>query len=93
MKLMIRLSKSNILLVVSFAKKYGNFMKLFLEAGEKLPFKPLLGETLSATNDEKLSIYLEQISLKPSRTRVLITSLYKKFQLEGEIGVRSKAKC
>ena len=90
---MIQLNKLNILQVALFDKKYGNFMKVFLEADDKLPFKALIGETLTATNDEKLSIYFEQISVKPSRTRVLIISLYKKFQLEGEIAVRLIARC
>ena len=88
MDLMTQLNRQNIWLAVSLIKKYGNFMKMFLEASDKLPFKALLGETLSATNDEEFSIYLEQISIKPSRTRVLMTSLYKKFHLEGEISVK-----
>ena len=52
-----------------------------------MPVKPLLGETLTADIDEETLIYLEQVSAVPSITRVLITSIYKKLELSGEIKV------
>ena len=62
-------------------------MNELLNANEKLPFKPMLGETLVLTNDEGYTIYLEQVSVRPSVTRVLLTSFYNKLRLEGQFSV------
>lgn len=66
-------------------------MRLMLEANEQLPVKALLGETLTANIEDETHIYLEQVSVAPSITRVLITSIYKKLRLWGEVRVGSPA--
>lgn len=58
---------------------------MLLESTEKLPIKALLGETLIANIEDDLYIYLEQISVAPAITRVLITSVYKKLKLWGDV--------
>lgn len=58
---------------------------MLLDSTEKTPIKSLLGETLVANIEEDLYIYLEQISVAPTVTRVLITSVYRKLKLWGDV--------
>lgn len=62
-------------------------MSLLLNASDKLPVKPLPGETLVGNYEEEVFVYLEQVSLVPSVARILVTSAFNKFRLWGDIRV------
>lgn len=62
-------------------------MSLLLNASDRLPVKPLLGETLCGNIEGETFIYLEQVSAVPSVARVLVTSVFNKFRIWGDVRV------